>query len=255
MHPFWQSNPWRGLGQYQVSGQLQRNGPFVVAQQFSDVTGDGVPDGIYLIATRLDDSPYYTNISLVVQNGNTMELSMYSLQDVAGYNPSIWTGDLTGDGVNDILITVQSGGSGAIIFAYVFSFISGRLGKIFDSEQFNEERHYEVKYANNYEVVVTSRNPNFRYILNIRYKGKDYLNEIYDLNGRLKEPIEGWVDPISGIYPIDLAGDGKYSLLTYAKISGRYHADGLGFVENLLSWNGRKFEPIRQEVAIVGESF
>ncbi|NLY78813.1 MAG: VCBS repeat-containing protein [Lysinibacillus sp.] len=255
MHPFWQSHPWGDFRQYRIAEHVHPNGPFVVAQQFSDVTGDNVPDGIYLIATRLRDSPYYTNITLVVQNGRTMELSMYSLQDVAGYNPSLWTGDLTGDGVNDIVVTVQSGGSGAIVFAYVFSFISGSLGKIFDSEQFNEERHYEVKYANNYEVNVTSRDPNVRYVLNIRYKGKEYLNEIYDSNGRLKEPIEGWVDPISGIYPINLTGDGKYSLLTYARISGRYHADGLGFVENLLSWNGRRFEIIRQEVAIEGQSF
>jgi len=233
----------------------QTNGPFVVAYQFSDVTGDGIADGIFLIATKLNDSPLLNNMSLVVQNGFTHEISVYHLKKVAGYNPTIWTGDLTGDRVDDILVTVQSGGSGAIVYAYVFSFISGKLGKIFDSIKFHEDRQYEVKYGNFAEVVVTSRNPNMRYILNIQYKGKEYLDEIYNRNGKLKEPIEGWVDPISGIYPIDLAGDGKYSLLTMEQIAGRYHADSLGFVENVLNWNGLAFESVRQQVAINGASF
>lgn len=255
MYPFWQSTPLLHRMQYQMAPLVQPNGPFVVAHQFSDVTGDGVPDGIYIIATKLDDSPYYTNMTLVVQNGRTNELTMYSLRDVAGYNPTIWTGDLTGNRVNDMLLTIQSGGSGAIVFAYVFSFIHGSLGKIFDSIQFSDERRYEVKYANHDEVKVTSRNPNIQYVLNIRYKGKEYLEEIYTADGKLKEPIEGWVDPISGIYPIDLTGDGKYSLFTMEKISGRYHADGLGFIENLLNWNGRQFKIVRQNVAIEGQSF
>ena len=37
------------------------------------------------------------------------------------------------------------------------------------------------------------------------------------------------------------------------KIAGRYHADGLGFVQNTLSWDGRKFTIERQSVAIEGE--
>lgn len=251
MFPYWQ-HQWANGMAYPAS---QSNGPFIAAYQLSDVTGDGVMDGVFLIATKLDDSPYLTNMSLVVQNGLTHEISVYHLKDAAGYNPTIWTGDLTGDRVDDILVTVQSGGSGAIVYAYVFSFISGKLGKIFDGIKFHEERQYKVKYEDHAEVAVTSRNPNVRYLLNIRYKGKEYLDEIYDPMGKLKESIEGWVDPISGIYPIGLTGNGTYSLLTMEQIAGRYHADSLGYVENVLSWNGRQFESVRQNVAIDGASF
>lgn len=253
MHPYGQ-HPWEN-GLFNPAMPLDPDGPLVVAQQFSDVTGDGIVDGIYLIAVKRRESPYFSNISLVVQNGFSHEISVYHLRDVSGYNPSLWTGDLTGDRVDDILVTVQSGGSGAIVYAYVFSLIRGRLGKIFDAMKFHKERAYKVEYADHAEVAVTSRNPNVRYLLNIRYKGEEYLNEIYGENGKLKKPIEGWVDPISGIYPIDLAGNRKYSLLTMEKISGRYHADGLGFIENILEWNGLEFEPIRQHVAIDGASF
>lgn len=37
------------------------------------------------------------------------------------------------------------------------------------------------------------------------------------------------------------------------QIAGRYHADGLGFVENLLHWDGREFIIVRQTVGIYGE--
>ncbi|MED3662151.1 VCBS repeat-containing protein [Ureibacillus terrenus] len=255
MFPYWQHNQRASEPVQWIPPVSRSKGPFVVASQYSDVTGDGVVDGIFLIATKLEDSPYFNNMSLVVQNGFNQEISVYHLKEAAGYNPAIWTGDFTGDYVDDILVTVQSGGSGAAVYAYVFSFISGKLGKIFDAIQFHEKRQYEVKYADNYEAVVTGRNPNLRYVINLLYKGKEYLDEIYDGNGRLKEAIEGWVDPISGTYPVDLRGNGKYSLLTMEKIAGRYHADGLGFVENVLNWNGREFETVMQHVAINGASF
>jgi hypothetical protein len=61
------------------------------------------------------------------------------------------------------------------------------------------------------------------------------------------------VDPISGFYPIDYARDGNYEFLAYQEIAGRYHADGLGYVETILKWNGQKFVPDRQTVLIFGE--
>ena len=89
--------------------------------------------------------------------------------------------------------------------------------------------------------------------MDLTYKGEDYLSEIYNLDGTLKEPIEGWVDPISGLYPIDYARDGTYELLSYQEIAGRYHADGLGFVQNEWQWNGQKFVVNRQTVSIFGK--
>ncbi len=87
----------------------------------------------------------------------------------------------------------------------------------------------------------------------MHYKGQDYLAEIYHKDGTLKQPIEGWVDPISGLYPIDFDRDGTYEILAFQAIAGRYHADGLGYIENVLKWNGQQFVVERQTAAIYGE--
>lgn len=231
----------------------QSHGQVIVASALADVTGDRYYDQVFLTARKEEDSPYLQNITLIVREGRTNVLNVLPLSENAGYDPRIWFGDFTGDGVNDILVTIQSGGSGGIIFAYIYSYQNGKITKIFDSISFNEQQSYKVQYENDYKASVTSKNPGQRYILDLQYKGKDYLNEIYNPNGTLKQPIEGWVDPIGGIYPIDVAQNGKYYLLTNEKIAGRYHADGLGFVENLLNWDGHQFQVVRQTVSIYGE--
>ncbi|UZM99527.1 hypothetical protein OL548_04500 [Lysinibacillus sp. MHQ-1] len=92
-----------------------------------------------------------------------------------------------------------------------------------------------------------------KYIIDLHYKGPEYLAEIYHPDGTLKQPIEGWVDPISGLYPVDYDRDGTYEILAYQEIAGRYHADGLGYVENILKWDGHEFVVDRQTVSIFGE--
>jgi len=81
---------------------------------------------------------------------------------------------------------------------------------------------------------------------------QDYLNEIYDENGMLKEPIEGWVDPLSGLYPIDFDTNGVYELMAFQQISGRFHADSLGYVQTTLRWDRNQFSLMNQYVAIFG---
>ena len=158
-----------------------------------------------LLQGKIQDSPYFQNITLIVREGRTNVLNVFPLKENAGYEPTIWFGDFTGDGVNDILVTIQSGGSGAIIFAYVYSYQKGKITKIFDSISFDEQHSYKVQYENNYRASVTSKDPSKRYILDLQYKGTEYLNEIYNQDGTLKQPIEGWVDPISGLFPINIS--------------------------------------------------
>ena len=70
----------------------------------------------------------------------------------------------------------------------------------------------------------------------------------------MKEGIKGFVNPISGLYPIDFNRDGIYELMAVQKIAGRYNADAIGYVETDLKWNGRSFVAFRQEIGIFGES-
>lgn len=214
-----------------------------------DVNGDGISDHVYLVGKPYEkDSPFTTNITLVIQDGKTGILSKVPLKENSGYNPGIFLGDFTGDKVNDILVSINTGGSGGYAYYYLYTVINHSPYKIFDSEDFNKYK-YDVTYLDNYEVEINSKDKN--YIINILYRGSDYLKDIYT-NGKLKQPIKGWVNPLGGLYPIDFNRDGIYNLYAVQSIAGRYNADRLGYVQTSLEWNGMEFVPYYQTLGILG---
>ncbi|OES46584.1 hypothetical protein [Domibacillus iocasae] len=225
----------------------------VVQVKYGNVTGDGVTDVVYLTAVQTPGSPFLQQITLVIQCRRTSQSFRIPLQENAGYHPTIFLGDFTGDRVKDILIVINTGGSGGAIYAYVFSFRNGRFNQIFEANAFNEKGEYDVRYQDHYKAEVTSKQPDKRYIVDLTTKGKDYLNEIYNPDGTLKKPIQGWVSPLSGLYPVDFERDGVYELVAYQNIAGRYSADRLGYMENVMKWNGHTFESDRQYVSIFGK--
>jgi hypothetical protein len=226
--------------------------PSIIFYISGDVNGDRISDNLYLSGTITPSSQFIQNITLIIQDGRTGRLTRVSLEENAGYNPRLFLGDFTGDGINDILISIDSGGSGAIMYHYIYSFINNNPNLIFDFNAYNKEYPYDVTFKNNYKVEVTSRANSMKYIIDISLKGQEYLNEIYDENGNLKEPISGFVNPLSGLYPDDFNSDGVYEILAYQKIAGRYNADSLGYILNILKWEGNKFILDNQNVAIWG---
>jgi hypothetical protein len=226
--------------------------PSVVSFARGDVTGDRIPDNVYLTGTKTPDSPFIQNITLVVQDGRTGETRSVKLSENAGYNPTLFLGDFTGNGVDDILIRIDSGGSGAFTYDYVYSFVNNNPQLLFDFNAYNEQFQYNVNYQDNYKVKVVSKSNNLTYLIDISLRDPDYLSEIYNANGKLKSPIEGFVNPLSGLYPVDFDSNGVYELLAYQKIAGRYNADALGYVLNTLAWKNDRFVLQNQNVAIGG---
>ncbi len=217
-----------------------------------DVNGDRIPDNVYLTGIKTSDSPFTQNITLVVQDGMTGRFTSVQIDENVGYNPTLFLGDFTGDGVNDILVGINTGGSGGIMYYYIYSFIQNVAHLIFDFNVYNEQYQYDVTYKDNYKVEVISKENNKKYLIDISNKGADYLNEIYYENGKLKNPLNGFVNPISGLYPVDFDSNGVYELLAYQKIAGRYNADSLGYILNTLKWNDNMFVLDNQNVAIFG---
>lgn len=233
------------------------NNTYILDFKQGDVNGDCIIDNVYLVGEKPYglESPLVDNITLIIQDGKTCATYKIPLKENAGYNPTIFLGDFTNNRINDILISIDSGGSGGYAFYYIYSFINNIPKVIFDFENFNEEYKYDVIYKDYYEVEVKRKNETRKYIINIKYKGNEYLSEIYYKDGKLKEPIEGWVNPLGGLYPIDFQRDGTYELYASQSIAGRYNADGLGYVQTSLEWNGKEFVPYFQTVGILGSDF
>lgn len=228
------------------------NQPSVISFARGDVTGDRVPDNVYLTGVKTSASPFIQNITLHIQDGKTGNIQSVPLRENAGYNPTIFLGDFTGNGVDDIFISIATGGSGGIMYHYIYSFVGNTVRLLFDANVYNEQYQYEVTYQDNYKVKVVSKINNKKYIIDISARDADYLNEIYEQNGRLKGPITGFVNPLSGLYPVDFDSNGVYELLAYQKVAGRYNADSLGYVLNTLGWSDNRFVLQNQYVAVFG---
>ena len=228
--------------------------PRVVSYARGDVDGDGILDNVYLTGIKSQDSPFVQNITLLIQDGMTGRVVSITLSENAGYNPSLFLGDFTGNRVDDILISINSGGSGGIMYYYIYSFINKTVKLLFDFNVYNEKYKYDVTYKDNYKVEVVSDENNNKYIIDISNRDLDYLNEIYDSNGKLKNPINGFVNPLSGLYPVDFDSNKVYELLAYQKIAGRYNADSLGYVLNTMKWKDNIFILDNQNVAIFGSA-
>lgn len=233
--------------------QINTRKIFVLDFKQGDVNGDLIIDNVYLVGKKPYGikSPFVDNITLLIQDGRTNIFYKIVPKENAGYNPTIFLGDFTGNKVSEILISIDSGGSGGYAFYYIYSFMNNTPIKIFDHEKFNQKYTYKVIYKDYYEVEVEGNNSK-KYIIDIKYKGKEYLSEIYDNKGKLKKPIEGWVNPLGGLYPIDFQRDGTYELYAIQRIAGRYNADGLGYVQTSLEWSGEDFIPFFQTVGILG---
>ena len=168
-------------------------------------------------------------------------------------------GDLTGDGApeNLVLSGEQSAGSAYwqnIELDSVVAYQNGAYQTGFDSEQYAKRMRYRVQYLDQYVVRAESENTGMAYFIDLAGKDGDYLAQLYDENGVLRQPQTGFVDPVSLLYPADVNRDGLLELVAWQKISGLYHADALGDFITTLAWNGRAFAPTTQTVGILGYS-
>jgi hypothetical protein len=229
------------------------NRELILDHAIADVTGDRVRDQIWLTGIKQDEgSPFITEITLVIQDSASAKSIRIKPIENAGYNPRLFVGDFTGDGVADLLVTIESGGSGATTYDYLYTIVHGKPQLLFSSEAYNEYWKYTVTYLDSYRLQLINNNTEQVYTLDITSRGKAYLDEIYYPDGKLKAPVEGWVDPLSGLYPVDFDRNGVYELMAFQGVSGLYHADRFGYVQNVLNWQNNGWTLQNQWFAIYG---
>lgn len=222
-----------------------------------DVTGDGILDYVYLYGNKRDETEIFADhITLVIQDGRSNQISTINLQKNAGYNAKLFLGDFSKDNIFDILISIESGGSGGYGIFYIYSFRNNIPRLLFDFEKYNKSHTFQVNYEDFYKVGVGSPSQDLLFTLDISYKGYDYLSNLYDENDKLKQPIKGEVLAASALNPIVTNQKSmSYDLLVFRRIIGISNSDTLGYIENLLIWNGTQFISTRLTTAILGTKF
>lgn len=221
----------------------------VLTRKFGDVTGDGVADEIFLVGDVSEDSAFIQNITLFIRNGRTTRVTQVPLQDNAGFEPTLFLCDFTGDGILDIKVSIQSGGSGGFVFTYIYSFVDNRVRLLFDGESYSNSKQFRAFYDDGFVVVVVDEGLGLTFRIDV--SADPAAQDLYDENGNLKQPTEANVSPFILAYPIVLDEEaGTCSLLALTRVFGLFAADTLGFVQDFLSWNGRRFETFREDLAI-----
>ncbi|MGO4345035.1 VCBS repeat-containing protein [Paenibacillus sp. MCAF9] len=228
---------------------------YLLDMKQGDVTGDGIPDQIYLFGHKPDGPSgiFADHITLVIQDGYSQQHTVVPLQNNAGYNAVLLLGDFDKNQIPDILISIDSGGSGGYGIFYIYSFAHHALHKLFDSDSYNQQYKFRVQYEDMYKVSVSSAQLDLLFIIDISSKGAAYLATYYNENGMLKQPLQGEVLAIAALNPIITAENrASFDLQALQRIIGPTNADTLGYVENLLTWNGNRFDSSRLNVAIIG---
>lgn len=198
-------------------------------------------------------SGFADHITLVIQDGRSNQRTTVTIQNNAGYNARLFLGNFDKDKMQEILVSIDTGGSGGYGIFYVYSFKNNILRQLFDVDKYNKDHQFHVNYEDFYKVSVGSPQLDVLFIIDISSKGYDYLSTYYNENGKLKQPIKGEVLALGALQPIVAnEKDLRYDLLAFQRIIGTTNADTLGYVENLLTSNGMKFNSSRLTVSILG---
>ncbi len=221
----------------------------VLTRKYGDVTGDGVADEIYLVGDVSEDSAFIQNITLCIRNGKTGRVTQVHLSENAGFEPTIFLCDFTGDDILDIKVSIQSGGSGGFVYTFVYSFVDSRIRLLFDGQRYFETKDLRAFYADGFVVVVVDEGQNLTFRIDV--STDPAAQDLYDENGNLKEPTQANVGPFILAYPIVLdEAEGTCSLLALTRVWGTFAADTIGYIQDYLSWNGQRFETVREDLAI-----
>lgn len=220
----------------------------------ADVTGDGMQDSIYLVGDRQtgNSTDRIRNMGLRVQTGGKTLSVDFPYGD--GYSPILFVGDLTANGIPDVLVNIFASGSGGFITSYIYTFENEQPRLLFDSKIFNENYTGKVIYEDNYKVRVITNRPRWQYTIDISDRDRAYLATLYDINGKLRQPTEGALLGLSSLNPIDYDVNGEFNVSAIQRVIGIGNMDTLGLVETYLRWRGatNRFEPFMQYLSVLG---
>lgn len=186
----------------------------------------------------------------VLQKETGEEAALISPEQNAGYLPAILLADFTGDGICDIFLGMDSGGSGGFGYYYIYDLSAGDVRTIFDFGKL--PMPYTAEYADSYRLTVTDGAEQLLYSLDIRLRGTDYLNGIYREDGALKEPLSADVSPVNAVFPFFVNTERRCHLLVMRRITGLYNADAFGYTMDFMRYDGEQFVSYFQCVSVYG---
>jgi hypothetical protein len=225
-----------------MNNYANRQNTYILDKKTGDVNGDKIPDTVYLTGENRGN-PFYENIKVIVQDGRTMQsyiIPLYPNYSMA-YSPWLFLGNFTNFNIDEIMVSLPVGGSGALTYYYVISFLNNKANYILGPQQFvplTDNLGYEVIYMDNYKVQVKSRKLEQSYILDVSDRKEAYEGTVYNKDGKLFKPLKGFVIELPHLYPVRFDGSVPYKLVAQQDIAGTSHADRLGYIVTYWKYAG-----------------
>lgn len=234
-----------------IEEKLEVETPYIFDMKLGDVTGDQIDDFVYLAGSKQSpDAIYQENLTLYIVDGITNETTMQVLPLKGGYGGMLFVGDFNQDFIEDVYVSVSSGGSGNLNYYYVYSFKEKEAIQLFDYEVFNQMNQWQATFKDQYKIELSNQN-NQVFMLDISKKDVQLLSKYYNPNGSVKSNILGEVLSIGGLTPVVTPiGNGSYDLVASQRIVGITPIDDFGVIETYLTFKGQYSYPYE---IVVGE--
>lgn len=210
------------------------NKMILVSEEKVDVTGDGKKDTVYIRGIPYEEgTQFLKEIQLEIAASNGKK---YKVELEGGYGPKVQFVDLNHDGVKDMFVTVDTGGSGGISNHNVYTLKDFTLKDL----TVPDPLIINSQFLNGYKANVTIQKTGQSYTFDLRNRAEDYKRLGLYQNGKLSEPTELMVDPYSTLKPVLIKGD-QYGLIGSQAVSGAYHADRIAIVEGTWFYENGKW--------------
>lgn len=235
----------------------------LVDEVMGDVNGDGIKERINLYGNKEAGSSLIHSIVIkaesMVEENKSEWFGWDIMTEQNGYNPTLFLGDFTNNHKQDILFTIDLGFDAmnsqdkGNYHASIMSFREDSLENIFTSKMYNTEYSFMAEFDDYYKIRVWSVRRNQLFFLDISYKGKAYLSMYYNEGGKLLKSVQSIVHEANPILPIvSNLNEKTYDLLALHPITGSSKEDILGYLSNLLQYNGEDFVIVQSLVSAPG---
>lgn len=202
-----------------------------------DVTGDGQAEKITLYGIPIEENEaFYKEIWAIITLNDGKEIRV---DYEGGYEPKLDFVDLNHDGIDDILYSSATGGSGGI---YNFALHTVKQGKL-EEIPLPIPLQVESAFKDGFKAIMVIPGIKKPIKIDLSDRKEQYISSgLYQKNGKLNEPTELMLDPIA-LFEIIEIGE-QYGLKSVRQVSGAYHADGIGRIEVKWLYENGKWNPI-----------
>lgn len=201
-----------------------------------DVDGDGKAEEVLLMGSQIvKGSHFMGELYVIIKDLEDGKIKAYLRpQNCGGYDSFLTLTDVTGDGIDNVIITAPTGGSSGTIDLRVLDFSGGEAKEIFTKEN-NNGVAFVGKYLPNYKAELIFPAMNRDIVIDLSSNKELYNNlNIYTANGNVKESgVEPYMEGFSSVITIDTDDDGTGELLTTQRIVGPINMDTLGYVRTI----------------------